>query len=165
MIFKPASRYPADPRAVFILALSVFSGVTALALQAAPDSLHSLLPAWAVWTWGLTLVGGSATTLVGMAFQGINGIVTEQIGSVAAGVACIFYSTTAIFVLGGEALPAMGIIGAWGAACFARWVQLQVLINSAAKRQRKQEVLDRLYADLEARTARERIRRTRRGLR
>lgn len=151
MIFKPAARYPADPRAIFILALSVFSGATALALQAAPQSLEALLPRWAVVAWGVLLVVGSATTLLGMAFQTINGIVTEQVGSVMVAATTIFYSTVAIWFAGPDVLSSVGIILAWGVACLVRWMQLQILINSAYRRQQKLEMLDRLFHEIEAR--------------
>lgn len=162
MFFKPASRYPADPRAVFILALSVFSGLTTLALGAAPDSLHAVLPSWAVLLWSLSLVLGSAVALGGMAFQSINGIIVEQVGSVTVGVAALFYAGVVLWVAGPVAISSAGIIGAWGIACLFRWVQLQVLINSAYRRQQKQLILERVYAELEARAKREAYQRRKR---
>lgn len=156
MIFKPAARYPADPRAVFVLALSVFSGITALALQVAPESLEALLPSWAVIMWGTILACGSAITLIGMAFQSVNGIITEQIGNAMVGAATIFYSSVAFLFVGASALQSIGIILAWGLACVLRWVQLQVLINSAHRRVLKQKMLDRVYAEIEARREHER---------
>lgn len=150
MIFKPAARYPADPRAVFILALSVFSGATSLAIQAAPQSLESLLPRWGVVVWGVMLVLGSATTLAGMAFQTVNGIITEQIGSVMVAATTLFYSSIAIWFAGIDVISSVGIILAWGLSCLVRWLQLQILINSAYKRQQKIEMLDRLFHEIEA---------------
>ena len=132
MIFKPAARYPADPRAVFILALSVFSGITALALDVAPGTLHDALPKWAVIGWGLLLTLGSAVTLVGMARQTVGGIIAEQVGCVMVAATTVFYSGVAFSVVGAEALQNVGIILAWGLSCILRWIQLQVLINSAA---------------------------------
>lgn len=131
MIFKPAARYPADPRAVFILALSVFSGLGALAVKAAPASLEAVLPRWGVILWGVMLVVGSALTLLGMARQTINGVIIEQVGSVTVGVVTVFYAVLALVVVGADALTPVGIILAWGISCFARWVQLQVLLRNA----------------------------------
>ena len=140
MILHPAARYPADPRAVFVLALSVFTGVVALALQAAPDSLASFLPSWAVALWGSILVAGSAIALLGMASQTVNGISTEQVGSVMVGVSTLFYSILAVSHVGDDAVQAVGIIAAWGIACLIRWGQLQVLINTAYKNKVRDEV-------------------------
>ena len=151
MIFKPAARYPADPRAVFVLALSVFSGITALALQVAPESLEALLPRWGIVVWGLILALGSAITLLGMLFQSVNGIITEQIGNAMVGAATIFYATIAFWFVGIDAIQTVGIILAWGIACGLRWIQLQVLIDSAYQRQRKDEVLRKVYDEIERR--------------
>lgn len=150
MIFKPAARYPADPRAVFILALSVFSGVTALAIEAAPASLEAVLPHWGVVTWAVLLTIGSIVTLTGMAFQTVNGIIAEQIGSVTVGSAALFYAILALTVAGPSALQPMGIIAAWGVACFVRWAQLQVLITDAHRRAQKLSLLERVDAELQA---------------
>lgn len=141
MIFKPAARYPADPRAVFILALSVFGGLTALTLQVAPESLEFLLPKWAVISWGVILTAGSAIALIGMVFQSLNGIITEQIGSVMVGAATVFYSSVAFLVVGASSIQSVGIVLAWGLACLIRWGQLQSLIHDAAKRQAKIDLL------------------------
>jgi hypothetical protein len=133
-LIKPAARYPADPRAVFILALSVFSGLTALALGAAPNTLNELLPAWGIFVWGGVLTVGSAVTLTGMFFQNLNGILAEQIGSVMVGVATLFYSTLAFYVVGISAIQVVGIIMAWGLACLVRWGQLQALIQDGIEK-------------------------------
>lgn len=154
LLFKPAARYPADPRAVFILALSVFAGVTALALDAGPESLEILLPRWGVMVWGVMLTLGSATTIGGMLFQTVNGIIAEQIGSVVVGVTTVFYSVLAFYVVGVSALQNVGIILAWGLACFVRWIQLQVLIHSAADRALKLQTLERVFAEIERREGR-----------
>lgn len=159
MIFKPAARYPADPRAVFILALSVFSGATTLALKAAPESLEAVLPHWGVLIWSIALTLGSLITLGGMAFQTMNGIVLEQVGSVIVGSTTVFYSGLALYVIGPAAFQTIGIILAWGLACFIRWIQLQVLIHSAIKRQQKMAILERVNLEIEERDARERAER------
>lgn len=149
MIFKAAARYPADPRAVFVLALSVFGGLTALTLRVAPDSLDALLPHWALITWGLVLATGSSLALGGMAFQSLNGIVAEQIGNVMVGAATIFYSGVAFWTVGIDSVQGLGIVFAWGVACLVRWAQLQALVHDAVRRKEKIDYLQRLYSDLE----------------
>jgi hypothetical protein len=154
-VFKPAARYPADPRAVFILALSVFSGITALALQVAPDSLNALLPTWAVVAWGGLLSGGSAVTLVGMLRQTVNGIILEQVGCVTVAATTVFYSGVVFYEIGPEAIQSVGIILAWGLSCILRYAQLQVLINDAQARADKLAFLARIESDIAARAQRE----------
>lgn len=150
MIFKPAARFPADPRAVFILALSVFSGAVALTRDAAPDSLEALLPGWGVTLWSALLAVGSLMTLVGMYFQSVNGIIIEQVGSITVAAATIFYSTLALMVVGPNVVQSVGIILAWGLASIVRWLQLQVLIHNAIKRQQRDAIQDKLDAELDA---------------
>lgn len=147
--FKPAARYPADPRAVFILALSVFSGLVALTLEAAPETLQAVLPEWGVATWGVLLAGGSAVTLVGMAFQSLAGILVEQIGSVVVGVATLFYSSLAFWVVGWSAVQVVGIVAAWGLACFVRWVQLQALIADGETRAMDNQIERRIQSSID----------------
>jgi hypothetical protein len=156
LLFKPAARYPADPRAVFILALSVFSGMTALLLDEAPGSLEQALPGWVVLGWGILLSLGSAVTLLGMSRQSVNGIIIEQVGSITVAAATLFYSGIVFMQVGPSALQGVGIICAWGLSCILRWFQLQALINSAIGRAQKRAVLDALEAQLAARAARER---------
>lgn len=159
MIFKPAARYPADPRAVFILALSVFTGLTALALDAAPNSLNAVLPYWGVVLWGILLASGSAITLAGMARQTVNGIITEQIGSVMVGVTTIYYSVLAILEIGPSALQVVGIILAWGLACLIRWAQLQALLHDGMRRASKIRFLESLEDEIRDRQMREHVER------
>jgi hypothetical protein len=141
-IFEPAARYPADPRAVFVLALSVFSGLTALALNAAPNTLEALLPRWGLLLWGAMLGLGSVVTLTGMAFQSLNGIIAEQVGSVLVGVTTVFYSVLVFIYIGPNAVQTVGIILAWGLSCFVRWLQLQMLIEKAYRIQQENEDLE-----------------------
>jgi hypothetical protein len=149
-IFKPAARYPADPRAVFILALSAFSGMIALLIHSAPATLEALLPRWGVVLWGLLLVVGSVMTLVGMVFQSVNGIIAEQLGSVIVGVTTVFYSVLYLVVLHAAALQTVGIILAYGLSCFLRWVQLQALINESDRRGQRQHISDIVEAAIQA---------------
>lgn len=154
MIFKPAARYPADPRAIFILGLSVFTGVTALALDQAPDSLNELLPRWTVLVWGILLTLGSLVTLVGMASQTIWGIITEQVGCVTVAATTIFYAGVVLAEFGLNSMQGTGVVLAWGLSCGVRWVQLQFLLHNAQARVRKRQILDRLDADIRERLAR-----------
>jgi hypothetical protein len=150
-LIKPAARYPADPRAVFILALSIFSGVATLLAQKAPGTLESVMPNWGVVIWGVTLTLGSALALLGLWFDSDNGIITEQIGSVMVGVATIFYAAVAVWVAGLGASQPTGIVLAWGLACFIRWLQLQLLIHDEANKRlvgRVQEELNRGSGDI-----------------
>lgn len=142
-MFKPASRYPVDPRATFMLALSVMSGISSLAVAEAPNSLQAALPEWAVLIWGVLLIVGAVTALTGMLFKGVGGVITEQVGNMTVAATTLFYSSVAIMVVGPSAIFPVGIIAAWGLACFMRWLQLQLLINSAHKTERRHRFVRR----------------------
>lgn len=142
-MFKPASRYPVDPRATFMLALSVMSGISSLAIAAAPASLEAALPEWAVLIWGVMLIAGSVTALVGMVFKGVGGVITEQVGNMTVSVTTLFYASIAIMVVGPSAAYPAGLIAAWGAACFVRWLQLQLLIRSAHRTEQRHSFIRR----------------------
>lgn len=139
MIFKPAAREPVDPRAVFILVASAMAGCLAIALGAAPDSLGAALPPWGVTIWSIAVVLGSAITLVGMAKSGVVGIVTEQVGSALIAGSTLLYSVIAFDHVGSDALQSVGIVTAWGAACGLRWIQLYLLLHSAASEKERRD--------------------------
>lgn len=128
-LLRPAERYPADPRAVFILALSVFSGLIAFAADQAPGSLEAAVPEWGIITWSIGLGLGSLLALIGLARDSVNGIITEQVGSVMVGAATLFYASIALWVVGGSAGQPIMIILGWGLACLIRWWQLQLLLR------------------------------------
>lgn len=128
-LLRPAERYPADPRAVFILALSVFSGLGALVAEEAPESLAAALPEWGIFIWSLGLGLGSFFALAGLTRDSVNGIIVEQVGSVMVAAATIFYSVIALWIIGGGAGQPIMIILGWGVACAIRWGQLQLLLR------------------------------------
>lgn len=130
-VFVPAARYPADPRAVFVLGASVLAGVTAIVVQSSPPTLEALLPRWGVILWGISLVFGSALTLFGMALKGPDGIQLEQLGSVILGVATAYYAVLVLFTVGTPAIMPVSITLAWGIACLLRAGQLQALLKRA----------------------------------
>lgn len=130
MIFKPAARYPADPRVIFILALSAFGGIGALAIDQGPGTLEALLPRWGVLLWGVFLVLGSALALIGISRNTLNGILIEQFGSAVVGITTVYYSILAFAYVGWGAISPMSIILAWGLANILRWFQLQMLLRT-----------------------------------
>lgn len=143
-LLRPAVRYPADPRAVFILALSVFSGFTTILVEAGPQTLESLMPRWGVVVWGVCLGLGSLLALVGLARDTDWGIVTEQVGCVMVGVATIFYSILGLYVLGPQASSVISIVLGWGLACILRWYQLQLLIHDTVEERQTQRIQEHL---------------------
>ena len=137
----PAARYPADPRAVFILTLCVFSGIPLVLGHATPGTINSQLDKYQVVTWGVLLVLGAACTLIGTFNMSVNGIIVEQVGSIAVGGACLIYAAAIQAQIGlGGTVPALFVFG-FGVACLWRWGQLQALLlrsERTAKKRRHQ---------------------------
>jgi cytochrome bd-type quinol oxidase subunit 2 len=129
----PAARYPADPRVVFILALCVLSGIPLAMGNATPGSINDQLDtAWVV-IWGVMLVVGALTTLIGVLKLDADGILLEQIGSVAVGGASLLYAGAIFAKVQWAGSVPMLIIAGFGIACFWRWGQLQSLIRHARR--------------------------------
>lgn len=147
MPFAPATRYPADPRAVFVLGMCVTSGVGQLIVAGTPASLEEELPVWGIAVWGALLLVGSVVTLAGMARQTNGGIIAEQIGSAVVGVATLFYIGVAILALRWDAVSMpFGLVLGWGLSCFWRWGQLQSLIQQNLRTRRLVELEERVRA-------------------
>lgn len=129
----PAARYPADPRAIFVLSLCIVAGVPLAFADATPGSIAAQLDRVWVVIWGVMLTLGALTTLVGTAKPNADGIILEQIGSVAVGGATVVYAgaiLTQVHLAG--SVPAAIVLG-WGLSCFWRWGQLQALLTQAER--------------------------------
>lgn len=127
----PAARYPADPRALFVLVLCVVSGVPLIFANATPGSITAQLDDVWVVVWGLMLTVGALTTLIGTFKMSVDGIILEQIGSVAVGGATIIYAGAIFATVGYAGSVPAGITLGFGLACLWRWGQLQGLLRKA----------------------------------
>lgn len=125
----PAVRYPPDPRALFVLLLCVIVGIPLIFAGATPTSIAAQLDPWLVVTWGIMLSGGSLLTLLGALRQTPGGVITEQVGSVALGFACLLYAGAIWVQIGKTGLVPMVIVFAFGSASFWRWGQLQAYLH------------------------------------
>lgn len=129
----PAARYPPDPRAVFILALCVVSGIPLIFADATPGSINNQLDqAWVV-IWGVMLAAGALVNLIGTLKLDVNGVILEQIGSVAVGGASFLYSAAIFTTVQWKGFVPAAIIFGLGLSCFWRYGQLQALLRRAEK--------------------------------
>jgi hypothetical protein len=127
----PAARYPADPRAVFILAACVISGFPLIFTDATPGTIAAQLDRTWVVIWGVMLTVGALTNLIGTLRTDVNGIILEQVGSVAVGGATVVHSGAIIAQVGWQGTVPAAIILGLGLSCFWRWGQLQALMRAA----------------------------------
>jgi hypothetical protein len=130
-ITTPAARYPPDPRAVFILSLCIVSGFPLIFANATPGSIASQLDQVWVVIWGVMLTAGALTNLIGTLRADVNGIILEQIGSVAVGGATVVYAGAIIAQVGWQGTVPVAIVLGLGLSCFWRWGQLQALMHKA----------------------------------
>lgn len=129
----PAVRYPPDPRALFVLLLCVVVGVPLVFANATPSSIAAQLDPPLVVAWGLMLSGGSLMTLLGAVRQSPGGVILEQVGSVALGVACLLYGGAIWVSVGVVGVVPLGIVAAFGLASLWRWGQLQAYLRNTEK--------------------------------
>lgn len=119
-------RYPFE---MFILALCLLSGIPLLLGNPKPMSIDTLVPGWAATLWGVGLSGGAGLALVGIAWrERITGIILEQIGLVATGLASLFYVLCIVLVVGKAGVSGAAVIGGFGVACLWQWWQLERLL-------------------------------------
>lgn len=135
-ITAPAVRYPPDPRALFLLAMCVLSGVPLMFANATPQSVVAQLQdsphggkAWVV-VWGIMLTGGAALTLLGALSQTVNGVIAEQVGSVALGFACIIFAGAIYGYVGWAGAVVMLLILGFGLASWWRFGQLVAYLKA-----------------------------------
>jgi hypothetical protein len=125
----PAVRYPPDPRALFMLILCVVVGVPLSMGNVTPGSIADQMETPYIIAWGIMLSGGALLTLVGTARQTVNGVITEQVGSVALGFACLIYAGAIWGHVRWSGTVPMGIVCGLGLASGLRYFQLRAYLR------------------------------------
>lgn len=126
----PAVRYPPDPRALFVLVLCVFVGGPLIFANATPGTIAAQLPTPAVVAWGIMLSGGALLSIVGALRQTVNGVITEQVGSVGLGFACVIYAGAIWAAVQWAGSVPMFILFALGSASIVRYFQLRAYLRT-----------------------------------
>ena len=127
----PAVRYPPDPRAVFLLLMCVTSGIPMVFADAVPRALKDadVADVWIV-TWGIMLAGGALLTLVGALRQSVNGVIAEQVGSVALGFACLVFAGAIYGYVRWTGAVTMLLVLGFGLASIWRFGQLVAYLRA-----------------------------------
>lgn len=133
-VIYSSTRHPFE---VFLLALSVLSGLPVLIAGTAPDSITDALNDWAARAWGGGLAIGGAIALLGIYLTrprphatkiSVTGLVVEQVGLVVVGGACLVYAAAVLLYFGLQGVGPAGIVLAYGVSCGWRWLQIQRLM-------------------------------------
>lgn len=126
-----AVRYPPDPRALFVLLMCVVSGVPLVFANATPQSILAQMDDVTIVAWGVMLTGGSLLTLTGMLRQTVNGVIIEQIGSVALGFACVIFACAIWGYVQWRGSVTMFLVFGLGVASLWRYGQLAAYLRGA----------------------------------
>lgn len=122
---------PRNPLAVFLLALSLLSGLLIVVGVPSAGSIESQLPHWAAYTWGLVLTGGSSLVLAGMYWQGDprTGLLMKRCGFLALVVASVVYASTLILFIGLGATFASALVVGYGFACGLQYRKINRVVR------------------------------------
>lgn len=117
---------------MFLLAACILSGLGALFGDGEPRALQRALEPWMVTAWSVMLLTGSATALTGVALPSPSwGVLVERVGLHLLASASLAYATVIVIMNGQPAVFAGLMTGAFGAACYARAVQITRAVRRA----------------------------------
>lgn len=132
---RPSARHPFE---VYLLLLSIVSGLPILFGSPAPGSIEAAMPHWGVRVWGAGLALGAVVALLGVLKTrpdskartvSVTGLVLEQVGLVMVASSTLLYVVVALVYVGVSAIVPIGIVAAYGISCLMRWVQIQRAID------------------------------------
>ena len=117
---------PRNPLAIFLLCLCLLSGLLMLGGVTTAKSVEAALPAVVARVWGTMLSFGSASTLVGMYWQGSiqAGLLAKRVGMFSLTVASLIYAIIIIVAFGLAGLLSSGIILGFSFACAVQYRRL-----------------------------------------
>ncbi len=131
IVSRANSRHPDE---LFLLFLCLISGITIVFGDApAPGTIEAALPGWAATVWGIALLLGPLTTLIGIFWphrlRKTDGLIVEQVGQMVTGVTAIFYAVILTLAAWPAAVVAGAITLAFGLARLWRWWQIQRILT------------------------------------
>lgn len=113
---------PRNPFQVYLLCLAIAAGIPLLFGVPTAGSLEASLPRFQVVIWGLMLVLGSSTTLVGMYWPGhpASGLLIKRTGLVSVGSAAFVYTSVLVLYFGVRAGLVIVYTLGFAVACFVQ---------------------------------------------
>lgn len=113
-----------NPFELFLGGLCVLSGLPfLLSVTPEPGSLEALLPRWLVLVWGIELVAGGGSTIIGILASRKS---IYRFGMTLLGPAATCYAIAIITAVGAAGLIIAAITLAFGLACMVRWATLWI---------------------------------------
>ena len=117
---------PRNPLAVFLLVLTLISGLMQALGLVSTKSVEAALPHYVGVVWGWMLVLGAGHTLLGMYWPGLisTGLLLKRVGMFALTIASFFYAVTIVVAFGLQGLFTAGIILGFSLACGVQFKRL-----------------------------------------
>lgn len=126
-----------NPFEVFMLVVSIASGIPLVLGHIVPGSTAALLNPALLVVWAVILIVGSTITLAGAFWPGRRGdigLLVEQFGLVVVGVGVIVYTAGLLLAATGSGRwVAAGVAGAYGLACWYRAWQIQKWVRAVVR--------------------------------
>lgn len=126
---------PRNPLAVYLLVLTLLSGVGTMSGLTTARSIEATLPHYVALAWGTLLSFGSLSTLVGMFWPGAigTGLLGKRVGMFTLAVAATVYSVVILVSLGTGGILSAGIIAGFAVACAMQFVRIEQRIRAILK--------------------------------
>lgn len=122
---------PRNPLAIYLLALSLVSGLSLTFGAPTSGSIESELPLYLAKTWGFMLTFGSTASLLGMFWQGDRrtGLLVKRVGMLSLSVAAFVYAAVIVVAAGMNGAFISGIILGFGLATFLQFLRINRRIH------------------------------------
>ena len=130
-----STRHPFE---VFLLLLSILSGLPIMVAGTAPDAVTDALNDTAARVWGGGLAVGAVIALLGIFLTrphprstkvSVVGLVTEQVGLVMVAGACMVYTAAVLVQVWPAGFYSAAVVFCYGMSCLWRWLQIQRLMR------------------------------------
>lgn len=117
---------PRNPLAIYLLTLTLISGVGTAVGVPTSGSIEAELPLHLARAWGLMLFGGSSACLLGIFWLGDvrTGLLLKRVGMLTLTVAALVYGTVLLFAAQMDAALIAGIIYGFGVATAIQFVKV-----------------------------------------
>lgn len=123
---------PRNPLAIYLLILTLISGLGTAFGVPSSGSIESELPEYLARAWGIILFFGSAATLLGIFWQGDvrTGLVLKRVGTFTLTVASLVYGTVLLVAAQMDAALAAGMVYGFSAACALQFLKINRRIQA-----------------------------------
>lgn len=123
---------PRSPLAVYLLVLTVVSGLVTLLGATTSGAVAEQLPGLAARIWGALLTVGGGFTLLGMYWQGLvtTGLLLKRMGMFVMVVTTAIYAVAVVATAGLQGAYVAGLIAGYSVACAVQYHALDARVRA-----------------------------------